>query len=56
MTIMRMLTKYSCEGCGYFCTLPLGKVLLYQLRQVLMTVIQFYKVTLSKNTKLAMDP
>jgi hypothetical protein len=22
----RMLTRYSCENCGYFCTLPLGKV------------------------------
>jgi hypothetical protein len=53
---MRILTQYSCEGCGYFCTLPLGKVLLRKLRQMLMIIVHFYKVTLSKNTRLAMGP
>jgi hypothetical protein len=36
----RMFKQYSCEGCGYFCALPLGKVLaVHKPGQMLMNFV-----------------
>jgi hypothetical protein len=45
----------SCENCGYFCKLPLGKKLFRKHVRQLTHFARYLKVTLSKNMKLAMD-
>jgi hypothetical protein len=54
---LRMLTRYSCESCNYFCTLPLGIVpATPQSATDANGYSSIVKVILNKNTKLAMAP
>lgn len=51
-----MLIRYSCESCGYYCNLGLGKTLPNNLGHMLMYVIRYFKDTMNKNTTPVTDP